>query len=71
LPALTAIAEGGAAQTKAAQDVTAIAADLTYAAKVAKYEVRRFLEALKTSDSKKRKKPTVVGVGAGREGEKP
>ena len=71
LPALTAIAESGAAQTKAAQDVTAIAADLTYAAKVAKYEIRRFLEALKTSDSKKRKKPTVVGVGAGREGEKP
>ncbi|QMV17726.1 alpha-amylase [Granulicella sp. 5B5] len=48
LPALLAASESCSAQaserTKAANEVTAIAANVTYAAKVAKYEVRRFLE---------------------------
>jgi hypothetical protein len=50
LPALLAASESCSAQaserTKAANEVTAIAANVTYAAKVAKYDVRRFLEQL-------------------------
>jgi hypothetical protein len=57
LPALIAIAEGSAVETKAAQDVTALSANLAYAAKVAGYEVHRFLDVLKTGDLKKRREP--------------
>ena len=57
LPALLAIAEGPAVETKAAQDVTALAANLAYAAKVAGYEVHRFLDVLRTGDLKKRREP--------------
>ncbi|MGA8939669.1 MAG: hypothetical protein WB439_10935, partial [Acidobacteriaceae bacterium] len=60
LPALIAIAEGSAAQTKRAQDVTAIASNLAYAAKVAGYEVRRFLDVLRTGDLKERREPELV-----------
>ncbi len=57
LPALLAIAERPAVQTKAAQDVTAMAADLAYAAKVSGYEVHRFLDVVRTGDLKKRREP--------------
>jgi hypothetical protein len=59
LPGLIAIAEGSSVETKAAQDVTAVAADLAYAAKVAGYEVERFLEVLRAGDLKKRREPEV------------
>jgi hypothetical protein len=62
LPALIAVAEGSAVQTKAAQDVTAIAANLAYAAKVAGYEVRRFLDVLRTGDLKKRREPEIADL---------
>jgi hypothetical protein len=62
LPALIATAEGSAVETKAAQDITAIAANLTYAAKVAGYEVDRFLDVLKTGDLKKRREPEVADL---------
>jgi hypothetical protein len=62
LPALVAIGEGLAAQTKAAQDVTAVAANLAYAAKVAGYEVHRFLDVLRTGDLKKRREPEMTDV---------
>ena len=67
LPALIAIAEGAAVQTKAAQDVTAIAANLAYAAKVAGYEVHRFLDVLRTGDLKKRREPEDCGFDRGDE----
>jgi hypothetical protein len=53
LPALIAGGEGSVVHTKAAHDVTAIAANLAYAAKVAGYEVHRFLDVLHTGDLKK------------------
>ncbi len=59
LPALIAIAEGATVQTKETQDITAIAANLTYAAKVAGYEVHRFLDVLRTGDLKKRREPEI------------
>jgi hypothetical protein len=59
LPALIAIGEGSAVQTKAAHDVTAIAANLAYAAKVAGYEVHRFLDVLRTGDMKTRREPEI------------
>jgi Alpha amylase, catalytic domain len=62
LPALIAIAEGSSVQTKAAQDVTAIAANLAYAAKVAGYEVHRFLDVLRTGDLKKRREPEIADL---------
>jgi len=62
LPALIAIAEGPAVETKAAQDVTAIAANLAYAAKVAGYEVHRFLDVLRTGDLKKRREPGIADL---------
>jgi glycosidase len=62
LPALIAIGEGFAVQTKAAQDVTAIAADLAYAAKVAGYDVRRFLDVLRTGDLKTRREPEITDL---------
>jgi hypothetical protein len=62
LPDLIAIAEGSAVQTKAAQDVTAIAANLVYAAKVAGYEVHRFLDVLRTGDLKKRREPEIADL---------
>jgi glycosidase len=62
LPALIAIGEGSAVQTKAAQDVTAVAANLAYAAKVAGYEVHRFLDVLRTGDLKKRREPEMADV---------
>jgi len=63
LPALIAVAEAPVGQTKAAQDVTATAADLAYAAKVSGYEVLRFLDVLRTGDLKKRKEPEIADVG--------
>jgi hypothetical protein len=63
LPALIAVGEGSAVQTKAAQDVTAVAANLAYAAKVAGYEVHRFLDVLRTGDLKKRREPEITDVG--------
>jgi hypothetical protein len=62
LPALIAIAEGSAVETKAAQDVTAIAANLVYAAKVAGYEVHRFLDVLRTGDLKTRREPEIADL---------
>jgi glycosidase len=62
LPALIAIAEGAPVQTKAAQDITAIAANLAYAAKVAGYEVHRFLDVLRTGDLKKRREPEIADL---------
>jgi glycosidase len=62
LPDLIAIAEGSAVQTKAAQDVTAVAANLVYAAKVAGYEVHRFLDVLRTGDLKKRREPEIADL---------
>ncbi|WP_158786722.1 alpha-amylase family glycosyl hydrolase [Granulicella sp. L46] len=62
LPDLIAIAEGSAVQTKAAQDVTAIAANLVYAAKVAGYEVHRFLDVLRTGDLKTRREPEIADL---------
>jgi hypothetical protein len=62
LPALIAIAEGSAVETKAAQDVTALAANLAYAAKVAGYEVHRFLDVLRTGDLKKRREPEIADL---------
>jgi hypothetical protein len=62
LPALIAIAEGSSVQTKAAQDVTAIAANRAYAAKVAGYEVHRFLDVLRTGDLKKRREPEIADL---------
>jgi hypothetical protein len=62
LPALIATGEGSAVQTKAAQDVTAVAANLVYAAKVAGYEVHRFLDVLRTGDLKKRREPEMTDV---------
>ena len=49
LPALLEQAESDSGATKAAKDITAVAADLAYTAKVAAYDVRRFLEMLKTA----------------------
>jgi len=62
LPGLIAIAEGSAVQTKAAQDVTAIAANMAYAAKVAGYEVHRFLDVLRTGDLKTRREPEIADL---------
>jgi hypothetical protein len=62
LPALIAIAEGATIQTKEAQDITAIAANLAYAAKVAGYEVHRFLDVLRTGDLKKRRDPEIADL---------
>jgi hypothetical protein len=60
LPALIAIGEGSG--VKAAHDVTAVAANLAYAAKVAGYDVHRFLEVLRTGDLKKRREPEIAEV---------
>jgi len=60
LPALIAVGEGPVVQTKAAQDVTAVAANLAYAARVAGYDVHRFLEVLRTGDLKKRREPEIA-----------
>jgi hypothetical protein len=49
-------------QTKAAQDVTAIAANMAYAAKVAGYEVHRFLDVLRTGDLKTRREPEIADL---------
>jgi hypothetical protein len=62
LPALIAGGEGSVVHTKAAQDVTAIAANLAYAAKVAGYDVRRFLDVLHTADLKKPRQPESVDL---------
>jgi hypothetical protein len=62
LPALIAGGEGSVVHTKAAHDVTAIAANLAYAAKVAGYDVRRFLDVLHTGDLKKRHQPEMVDL---------
>jgi hypothetical protein len=67
LPALLAIAEGSTVETKAAQDVTAIAANIAYAAKVAGYEVHRFLDVLRTGDLKKRREPEDAELAVGGE----
>ncbi|MGA7157170.1 MAG: alpha-amylase family glycosyl hydrolase [Acidobacteriaceae bacterium] len=64
LPALIAIGESSNGQTKAAQDVTAIASNLAYAAKVAGYEVHRFLDVLRAGDLKKRREPEMVDLTA-------
>ena len=58
LPALIAIGDGFG--VKAAHDVTAVAANLAYAAKVAGYDVHRFLEVLRTGDLKKRREPEIA-----------
>ena len=55
LPALIAGAEPSSMRTKAANDVTAIAANLAYAAKLAAYDVRRFLDFLRAEDKKNRR----------------
>jgi glycosidase len=52
LPALIAGALESASPTKAANDVTAIAANLAYAAKVSSYELRRFLVRLLAKDER-------------------
>jgi|GEM_PF-1112495 len=62
LPALIAGGEGSGLQTKATHDVTAVAANLAYAAKVAGYDVRRFLDVLHSGDMKKRKDPELVDL---------
>ena len=67
LPALVAVGEDSVVQTKAAQDVTAVAANLAYAAKVAGYDVHRFLEVLRTGDLKKRREPEIIDVSVGGE----
>jgi hypothetical protein len=54
--------EASVLQTKAAQDVTAVAANLTYAAKVAGYEVLRFLDVLHTGDLKERRELDVLNL---------
>ncbi len=64
LPALIAGGEGAVVHTKAAHDVTAIAANLAYAAKVAGYEVRRFLDVLHTGDLKKPRQPASAELEA-------
>ena len=63
LPALIAGCEGSGFQPKATHDVTAIASNLAYAAKVAGYDVRRFLDTLHSGDLKKRNDPEMVDVG--------
>jgi hypothetical protein len=50
LPALIAGAVDSSSHTKAANDINAIAANLAYAAKVASYDVRLFLDFLHTGD---------------------
>jgi hypothetical protein len=62
LPSLIAVGDGAGVQTKAAQDVTAVAANLAYAGKVAGYDVHRFLEVLRTGDLKKRREPEIAEV---------
>ena len=62
LPALIAVGEGSGVQTKAAQDVTVVAANLAYAGKVAGYEVHRFLDVLRAGDLKKRREPEIARV---------
>ena len=54
LPALIAGAEPSSLRTKAANDVTAVAADLVYAARLTSYDVHRLLEYLHAEDKKKR-----------------
>jgi hypothetical protein len=67
LPALIAVGDGAGVQTKAAQDVTAVAANLAYAGKVAGYDVHRFLEVLRLGDLKKRREPEIAEVSVGGE----
>ncbi len=62
LPALIATAEISAVLTKTVQDVTASASNMAYAAKVAGYEVHRFLDVLRTGDMKKRRDPELVDL---------
>ncbi|MGC9197535.1 MAG: alpha-amylase family glycosyl hydrolase [Acidobacteriaceae bacterium] len=50
LPSLIDVGKAPNVCTKAAQDVTAVAINLAYAAKIAGYEVHRFLEVLRSSD---------------------
>jgi hypothetical protein len=52
MPALISLASESASPTKAANDVTAIAANLAYAAKVSSYELRRFLVRLTAKDER-------------------
>lgn len=54
LPALIAGAEDSSLHPKAASDVPAIAANLAYAARVASYDVRRFLDFLYSGDTQDR-----------------
>jgi hypothetical protein len=67
LPALIAIGEDGVVQTKAMHDVTAVAANLAYAAKVAGYEVHRFLDVLRTGDLKERRELELAELSAAEE----
>jgi hypothetical protein len=62
LPALIAGCEASGFQSKTTHDVTAVAANLAYAAKVAGYDVRRFLDMLHSGDLKKRKDPEMVDL---------
>jgi glycosidase len=62
LPALIAGCEASGFQSKATHDVTAVAANLAYAAKVAGYDVRRFLDMLHSGDLKKRKDPEMADL---------
>jgi hypothetical protein len=62
LPALIAGGEASGFQPKPTHDVTAIASNLAYAAKVAGYDVRRFLDTLHSGDLKKRNDPEMVDV---------
>jgi glycosidase len=63
LPDFLTLGESAALQTKDAYKVTAVAANLAYAAKIAGYDVHRFLDVMHTGDLKKRREPEDVALG--------
>jgi hypothetical protein len=67
LPALIAVAEDASSNPKAANDVTAIAANLAYAARISSFDCQRFLDFLHAEDSEPHRQfveepePTIPG----------
>jgi hypothetical protein len=58
LPALINGTEHASLRTKAANEVTAIAANLAYSARVVSYNLQRFLDLLHSGDARNRSQPT-------------
>ncbi len=58
LPASESCSKHAAEQTKAVNEITAVAANVAYVAKIAKYDVRRFLEQLTVAREAERRAPS-------------